>query len=96
MQAPAADLTADLVSALGPDQVVVDPDILESYRWDRSAMTVVGRALAMVRARSVDDVVATLRLARAAGRPVVTRGRAAAWLAGRTPSTAASRCRPQP
>lgn len=81
MQARAADLTTDLVSALGPEQVVVDADILESYRWDRSAMTVAGRALAMVRARSVDDVVATLRLARAAGRPVVTRG-AGSGLAG--------------
>lgn len=70
-----------LVSRLGPDRVIVDPDAMTAYRFDRSAMSAAGAPAAVVRARSVDDVVAVLQLATATTTAVVTRG-AGTGLAG--------------
>ncbi|HWH30109.1 MAG TPA: FAD-linked oxidase C-terminal domain-containing protein [Mycobacteriales bacterium] len=62
-------------------RVAVDPDVLVAYSSDRAAFPDVGRPLALVRARSVGDVVATLRFASEHGVPVVPRG-AGSGLAG--------------
>ena len=64
----------ELVAALGDDVVVVDPDVVDSYRFDRSNGPEPGRALAVVRARSTADVQAALRWASAHRVPVVPRG----------------------
>ncbi|CAM2961675.1 FAD-binding protein [Prescottella defluvii] len=73
---PAAELTALLGNA-----VVTDPDAMLAYRRDQSLLTPDGQPLAVVRARGVDDVVATLETAHRHGIPVVTRG-AGTGLAG--------------
>ncbi|MGB8649681.1 MAG: FAD-binding protein, partial [Mycobacteriales bacterium] len=65
---------AELTVRLGADRVVVDPGLLASYRHDRAALAPAGQPLAAVRARSLDDVVATLQTASRYGVPVVTRG----------------------
>jgi D-lactate dehydrogenase (cytochrome)/glycolate oxidase len=54
--------------------VVVDPDLLESYRRDRATLAPAGRPEVAVRALSLEDVVATLQVAGEHGVPVVTRG----------------------
>jgi D-lactate dehydrogenase (cytochrome)/glycolate oxidase len=74
--------TADFLEALGAAvAVVTDPDILAAHRHDQAVLAEAGTPLALVRARSTDDVAATLRTASAHGVPVVTRG-AGTGLAG--------------
>ena len=51
-----------------------DPDILETFSSDESVYRADGRPLALVRAQSVDDVVATMRFAHEHGIPVVPQG----------------------
>ncbi|MGO1525986.1 MAG: FAD-binding oxidoreductase, partial [Corynebacterium variabile] len=51
-----------------------DPDILETFSTDESVYRADGRPLALVRAQSVDDVVATMRFAHEHGIPVVPQG----------------------
>ncbi|MDX6741573.1 FAD-binding oxidoreductase [Actinocorallia sp. A-T 12471] len=68
------------LAAAVPD-VVTDPQILTGYRSDQMALAEAGEPLALVRARSVEDVSAVLRLATEHGVPVVTRG-AGSGLAG--------------
>ena len=63
-----------LVQALGPDVVVVDPDVVEAYRHDRSSAPGPGVPVAVVRARSTADVQATLRIASEHRVAVVPRG----------------------
>lgn len=74
------DALAQLQAALG-DRVSVDPDALEACRTDRSGTVAVGRPIALVDARSVEDVQATMRIATATRTPVVARG-AGSGLAG--------------
>lgn len=62
-------------------KVVTDPDRTASLSRDQSPIAEVGTPLAVVRATSTDDVVATLRTATSYGVPVVTRG-AGSGLAG--------------
>ncbi|WP_022884098.1 FAD-binding oxidoreductase [Glaciibacter superstes] len=62
-----------LHAELGP-AVSVDPDELAASRVDRSGWVADGTPLAIVRARGVADVQATLRIASEFGVPVVTRG----------------------
>lgn len=62
-------------------QVIVDPDAMAAYRRDRCLLTPAGDPLVVVRARSRDDVIATLRAAQETRTPVVTRG-AGTGLAG--------------
>jgi D-lactate dehydrogenase (cytochrome)/glycolate oxidase len=74
-------VTDALLARLDADRVVVDPDVMDQYRHDRALTATAGKPLAVVRARSVDDVVATLEIASATNTPVVTRG-AGTGLAG--------------
>ncbi|MBX3093919.1 MAG: FAD-binding protein [Cryobacterium sp.] len=69
-----------LRAALG-DAVSTDDSALESARSDKSGFVSRGRPLAVVAARSIDDVQETLRIASEHGTPVVTRG-AGTGLAG--------------
>ena len=61
--------------------VVTDPASLEAYRRDHALLAPAGTPLAAVRARAVEDVVATIALCREYGVPLVTRG-AGTGLAG--------------
>jgi glycolate oxidase subunit GlcD len=74
--------TTALADALGDRSLVtIDPDILASFARDQAPLAPAGAAVALVRARRVDDVVATLRFANERGIPVVTRA-AGTGLAG--------------
>ncbi len=79
----------DLAERLGA-AVVTDLDQMLAYRRDQSLLTPDGDPLAVVRARSTEDVVATLQIAHRRGVPVVTRGAGTGLAGGRTPSTGAS------
>lgn len=74
------DVVGRLRAELG-DRVDTDPASLAAARADKSGHAASGLPLAVVRARSVADVQATLRIASATGTPVVTRG-AGTGLAG--------------
>ncbi|MCB9590735.1 MAG: FAD-binding protein [Polyangiaceae bacterium] len=65
---------ADLASQLPEGAVVSDRDVLESYARDHARLVPAGEAAALVRARSVEQVIATLRFAHERRIPVVTRG----------------------
>lgn len=69
-----------LSSALG-NAVATDALTLDTARADKSGFTSNARPLAVVTARTIDDVQATLRIATQYGTPVVTRG-AGTGLAG--------------
>jgi glycolate oxidase len=71
----------DLVRQLGSDLVVVDPDVLESFRRDHAVLADAGKPLAVVRAREVSHVSEVLVVASRHRTPVVTRG-AGTGLAG--------------
>ncbi|MFC0556239.1 FAD-binding oxidoreductase [Planotetraspora thailandica] len=75
-----SDHLADLVAALPDGRVLTDPDVVDSYARDRTFVAP-GKALAVILARSRDDVVTTLRWASAQRVPVVPRG-AGTGLAG--------------
>ncbi len=74
-------LEEELIRRLGPDRVDVDPVALDAHRRDHAAFAPAGRPAVLVRARDLDDIVATLRVATARRVPVVTRG-AGTGLAG--------------
>lgn len=65
----------------GSSALVTDPDVVMSYARDQAPLAPAGAPVALVRARSVEDVVATLRFANVRCIPVVTRG-AGTGLAG--------------
>ncbi|MDV7356818.1 FAD-linked oxidase C-terminal domain-containing protein [Rhodococcus oxybenzonivorans] len=71
---------ADLDAGLG-DAVVTDGDTMIAYTRDQALLSPSGRPIAVVRARTVDDVVTTLQTAYRYTIPVVTRG-AGTGLAG--------------
>lgn len=74
--------TTALADALGDRSLLtIDPDILASFARDQAPLAPAGAAIALVRARRADDVVATLRFANERGIPVVTRA-AGTGLAG--------------
>ncbi|AWT26217.1 putative FAD-linked oxidoreductase [Corynebacterium provencense] len=54
--------------------LTTDPDILATYSRDQSLYSPQGTPLALVRARSVDDVVETVKFAHRRGVPVVPQG----------------------
>lgn len=62
-------------------RVIDDADAMDSYRRDQCLLTPAGDPLVVVRAKSREDVVATLRVAQETRTPVVTRG-AGTGLAG--------------
>lgn len=74
---PAA-VVAALRDELGPERsaavLVDDPDIVDAYRHDRATAVVPGIPAALVRARTTEDVEATLRVASRLRVPVVPRG----------------------
>ena len=74
------EVLAQLRAELGHALDTTDAS-LEAARADKSGHASTGRPLAVVRARNVEDVQATLRIASATGTPVVTRG-AGTGLAG--------------
>lgn len=74
-------MLAALIDALGDEFVVTDPDRLDAVRTDRSGWVADGLPLALVEARTVEDVRAALRIASETGTPVVPRG-AGSGLAG--------------
>ncbi len=78
--AAVARWTGELASAVGV-AVETDPDIVASYSRDQAPLAPAGAATALVRARSVEHVVRTLRFANARRIPVVTRA-AGTGLAG--------------
>ncbi|GAA4728541.1 FAD-linked oxidase C-terminal domain-containing protein [Nocardioides endophyticus] len=67
------DLDA-LMQSLPDDSLVVEPDRMANYRWDRAHDPDAGMPLAVVRATCTEDVQAAVRFASAHGIPVVTRG----------------------
>ncbi|WP_106816916.1 FAD-binding oxidoreductase [Microbacterium timonense] len=75
-----ADTLAELRAALG-DRVDTSPASIGAARADKSGHAASGRPLAVVHARSVEDVQQTLRIASRTRTPVVTRG-AGTGLAG--------------
>ena len=77
----AAPWVAALSAAIAPCPVESDPDILASFSHDQAPLAPAGNAAALVRARTVTDVIATLRFAHEHRIPVVTRG-AGTGLAG--------------
>lgn len=64
----------DLIAELPDGTVVVDPDILESYRWDRAADPDAGTPLAVVRPQRTEEVQTVMRWATAHRIAVVPRG----------------------
>lgn len=64
----------DLIRELPGDAVIVDGDLLEGYRRDRTAWVEAGTPLVAVQAHSVAHVQATMRAASRHGVPVVPRG----------------------
>ena len=63
-----------LADRLPPEAIVTDLDLMQGYRRDEAALVPAGTPLAVVRARDVEDVGATLAWANSAGVPVVPRG----------------------
>ena len=66
--------TRTLEDLLGPDVVVHDPATLDRYRHDDAEWAASALPLAVVLARSTEDVVAAVRWARDAGVRIVPRG----------------------
>ncbi|TSI16923.1 FAD-binding oxidoreductase [Brevibacterium aurantiacum] len=64
----------DLEARLSPGALVTDRDIIDSYAVDRALFCPAGQALALVRARTVDDVAAVMVFATEHRIPVVTQG----------------------
>ena len=64
----------DLAERLSPGALVTDRDVIDSYASDRALFCPSGQALGLIRARSVDDVVAVMRFATEHRVPVVTQG----------------------
>jgi glycolate oxidase len=69
-----AGAVAALIEELPAGSVLVEPDLIEGYRFDRAMTAQPGRPTAVVRAASTADVQTTLRIASRFGVPVVTRG----------------------
>ncbi|MBY6350491.1 FAD-binding oxidoreductase [Rhodococcoides corynebacterioides] len=74
----------ELIGLLDDKVVVTDPDILVSYRQDWARDPDAGTPLAVVRARSTDDVAAVMRWATAHSVPVVPRGAGSGLSGGAT------------
>jgi glycolate oxidase len=76
-----ASWIGELQTHLDPCPVVTDPEILAAFSQDQAPLAPVGTPLALVRVRTVQDVVTTLRFANEHRIPVVTRA-AGTGLAG--------------
>jgi glycolate oxidase len=71
--AMADDLDA-LIAALPDGRVITDPDIVESYRRDQTAVVAPGKPMCVVAARTTAEVTQTMRWASQHRVPVVPRG----------------------
>jgi glycolate oxidase len=71
MSHPALDALLDAVPA---GVVITDPDVVEGYRHDRATFCTAGQPLAVVRARSTEQVSAVMRVASEHRVPVVPQG----------------------
>lgn len=65
---------ASLRESLPTGTLLTDPDLMASYRFDRATFCPAGEPLAVVRARSTEDVSSVLRSASRYGVPVVPQG----------------------
>lgn len=74
MGADAADVLAALDEQLPVGAVVTDDDVVASYSIDRAMFSPVGKALALIHARSTAEVQHVLRVASRYGVPVVPQG----------------------
>ncbi len=70
----ATDVIAELTAALPEGAVLTDPDVMQPYRRDAADLCEAGTPVAVVRARSTQDVVAVLRIASATRTAVVPQG----------------------
>ena len=79
---PTSDARVDQLRALLPDaHLITDPDVMDAYRRDEAHLVAPGDPLAVLLARSTQEVSAALRWANEHGVPVVPRG-AGTGLAG--------------
>jgi glycolate oxidase len=68
------EVIRDLADSLPAECLVTDRDLIESYRYDRATFCEAGQPMVVVRARDVDQVSATLRIASKHRTPVVPQG----------------------
>jgi glycolate oxidase len=73
-RADAAEIVRRLADGLPPEALVTDPDLLESYRYDRAQFCPAGIPAAVVLARETRHVQHALRTASALRVPVVPQG----------------------
>ncbi|MET7279639.1 FAD-linked oxidase C-terminal domain-containing protein [Kribbella sp. NPDC005582] len=69
-----SEVVDELRRVLPPEALVTDPDRMESYRYDRAMFCPAGMPAAVVLARETAHVQAAVRVAAAAGVPVVPQG----------------------
>jgi glycolate oxidase len=69
-----SEVVEQLRQVLPPEALVTDPDRMESYRYDRAMFCPAGMPLAVVLARETAHVQAAVRVAAAAGVPIVPQG----------------------
>ncbi|WP_216593662.1 FAD-binding oxidoreductase [Arsenicicoccus sp. oral taxon 190] len=67
-------IVADLLASLPVDRVMTDPDAMVAYARDQAEWGAWGAPSAVVRARSTDEVQATVRACLQHGTPIVARG----------------------
>ncbi|MGE0220197.1 FAD-binding oxidoreductase [Mycolicibacterium sp.] len=78
------DRIDELASLIPVAALVTDPDITETYRWDRAQDPDAGRPLAVVRAGSTKDVQTVMKWAATHRIPVVPRGAGSGLSGGAT------------
>ncbi len=69
-----SDIAATLLACLPADDVITDPDAMVAYARDQAEWGAWGAPSAVVRARSTDEVQATVRACLQHGTPIVARG----------------------
>lgn len=77
-------LIDELTIAVGPTGIIVDPDAMSPYRWDRAADPNAGTPLAVVRPTSTEQVQQVVRAAAAAGVGIIPRGAGSGLSGGST------------
>lgn len=76
----------ELRAALPDGSVITDPDVLESFRHDRTVWMVPGHPAAAVQPTTTAEVAAAVRIAAAHGVPVLPRGAGTSYAGGATAS----------
>ena len=72
--APTDPVVAELLAVLPADRVLLDADVMATYEHDEAEWAEFGRAAAVVRPRSTEEVAAVVAACARHGRPVVPRG----------------------